>query len=213
MQVKFNPKIHNRESIRLIGHDYGEPGLYFITICSKNRRNLFGQIIDGKMVLSDIGKIVQKEWEATKIIRPNTDLDEYVIMPNHLHGIIEIKYKIQPKNVGIDCNQSLRGNGPFHKYGPQSNNLFAIIRGFKGAATKKVNMFLGSLNGGSIWQSRFYDHIIVDENSYNKITNYIYENPANWESDLNNLNFINKVSTEKREKIIKEHYADLFGVT
>jgi len=115
MEVKFNPKIHNRKSVRLIAHDYGEPGLYFITICSKSRKNLFGKIINYEMILSDIGKIIQKEWEATKNIRSNVDLDEYIVMPNHLHGIIEIKYNRRGvwQYAPTDENHQRRGVLPY----------------------------------------------------------------------------------------------------
>lgn len=88
--MKYNPEKHHRRSIRLRGYDYSQPGAYFITICTKNRVCLFGDVVDGKMVMSPLGKIVADEWIKTGEIRHNVDLDEWVVMPNHFHGILII---------------------------------------------------------------------------------------------------------------------------
>lgn len=94
----FNPKIHHRKSIRLKGYDYTYAGWYYVTICTKDRKNLFGEIIKGEMILNDFGKIVNEEWLKTKEIRKNIDLDSYVVMPNHFHGTLIINYN---ENVGV----------------------------------------------------------------------------------------------------------------
>lgn len=177
----------NRHSIRLKGYDYSQAGMYFVTICAKNREYLFGEIKNEEMILNDLGRIVEKEWMKTPDIRKNVGLDEFIVMPNHIHGIIVINYKI----VGIDCNQSL------HKFGPQSNNLFAIIRGFKGAATKQINSF--KTVGTSVWQSRFYDRVIREEKELIRIRQYISNNPGNWQGDIENNK---KISEEQRQ----DHY-------
>ena len=88
--MKYNPDIHHRKSIRLKGYDYSSEGLYFITICTQNREYLLGEIIDGRMFLNDIGEIVEKEIIKTNEIRKNVKIEEYVIMPNHIHFVIEI---------------------------------------------------------------------------------------------------------------------------
>lgn len=186
-----------RRSMRLQGYDYSQAGIYFVTICVKNRECLFGEIKNEEMILNKLGRIVEKEWKKTPEKRKNVGLDEFIIMPNHLHGIIIINYKI----VGIDCNQSL------HKYGPQSNNLFAIIRGFKGSVTNQINLLSKNYSGGSIWQSRFYDHIIRNENSLEKIRSYIYNNPGGWRNDLENLVIDKNISEEQR----KNYYKNIFN--
>jgi len=132
---KFRNK-YRVESTRLGGWDYSSSGTFFITICTKNREHHFGEIMDGKIKLSKIGDIVAKEWQNTNIIRPNVKIDEWVIMPNHLHGIIIVK----ADRVETHCNASLRNPQKTNRFGPQSNNLASIIRGFKGAATKNIHM-------------------------------------------------------------------------
>lgn len=203
--MSYDPQIHNKKSIRLKGHDYGEPGNYFVTICTKDRKHYFGEILDYKIQLSKIGEVVFNEWMNTQNIRQDVKIGEFVIMPNHIHGIISIV-----ENVGIGCanppsnseensKESILNPKPIHKFGPQSNNLFLIIGGFKGAVTKK-------LGRDSIWQSRFYDHIIRNQESHNKIYDYIKNNPYNWQFDIENERF-NKVISEK---LRKEHYQQLF---
>jgi len=152
--MKYDKEIHHKSSIRLNGHDYSSSGYYFITICTKDRECIFGDIDKGKMKLSNIGKIAHNEWLNTSNLRKNVILDEFIVMPNHIHMIIEIT-----KSIG--SNQIIR------KFGPQSNNLFSIIRGFKGSTTKQANKLLDNPENGSIWQSRFYDHVIKTEVALN----------------------------------------------
>ena len=198
--------LYHRRSIRLKGYDYSQTGMYFVTICTKDRENLFGEIRDEEMILNKLGKIVEKEWHKTSEKRKNVGLDEFIVMPNHLHGIIVINYQI----VGIDCNQSLPDdidcNQSLHKYGPQTNNLFAIIRGFKGAVTNQINSLINNTDGGSIWQSRFYDHIIRNEQSLNKIRYYIFNNPGNWPDDIENLKIHKTITDQQR----KNYYRNIF---
>jgi putative transposase len=89
-QSGYNPQMHNRRSIRLKGYDYSQPGLYFITICCQDKICRFGKIENGEMILNEFGKIAHDEWEKTPQIRPNVPLGEFVIMPNHIHGIIHL---------------------------------------------------------------------------------------------------------------------------
>lgn len=188
-----NINILNRKSIRHPEHDYSLPDFYFVTICVKNFKCVLGNIRDEKVILNEIGIIVKNEWLKTPKIRKIVKLHEFVIMPNHLHGIIEI---INPvgidgdqsaiDNNGIDIYQSLRMNQSqkIHKYGPQLNNLFSIIRGFKSASTKYINEKYGL--DYFRWQSRFHDRIIRDEKEFNNICQYIADNPLKWATDRNN---------------------------
>ncbi len=116
---KYNPEIHKRRSIRLKNYDYSREGLYFITICCKNREHLFGEIVDGKMILNDIGEMAQICWNAIPEHFENVSLHSFVIMPNHVHGIIERSNKMQPREAGIFISiihfRNLQINNKTHK--------------------------------------------------------------------------------------------------
>jgi len=99
--MRYNPNIHNRRSIRLKGYDYSQAGMYFITICVRNRKHLFGEIRDGNMILNEYGEIAHNEWVKTPDIRPNIQLGEFIVMPNHIHGIIVITNKIVSPRRGV----------------------------------------------------------------------------------------------------------------
>ncbi len=176
---------HNRHSIRLKGFDYSNTGAYFITICTKYRECLFGEIKHKKMELNDLGQIVLEEWLNTQEIRPNIKCDIFVVMPDHFHGIIEILeygvYRNTPHtprttfipNPHITKTRIARFESP-------SKNLGSIIRGFKGAATKKINLHRNT-PGQSVWQRDYYEHIIRNEIEYRRIHQYILKNPEKWQ--------------------------------
>jgi len=163
-------------SARLPDWDYGSAALYFITICTYNRQHYFGNILDGKMQLSEIGKIVEIEWLKTFEIRQDMNLTkgEYVVMPNHFHAIIGIGEN--PYNMNQDINSA---NSQKNKFGPQSKNLASIIRGFKSAVTITAR----KINPEFQWQSRFHDNVVRNDDSYHRISNYIIKNPTNWKED------------------------------
>ena len=172
---------YRTQSARLQNWDYGWNGAYFITVCTKNREHYFGKIINGEMQLNETGKIVETEWLKTFEIRVdmNLKMGEYVIMPNHFHAIIiigENKYNIQ----GRDAMHRVSTNTAKNKFGSQSKNLASIIRGFKSSVTTFVRK-TENLDFG--WQPRFYDHIIRNEELFYKISEYIINNPMNWEND------------------------------
>jgi putative transposase len=183
---KYNPHIHHRRSIRLKGYDYSREGLYFITICCQDKVCLFGDVVDEKMILNEYGLVAQNEWLKTPEIRPNVELGEFVVMPNHIHGIIQLIHACRGelhspeshpsvntcKFSGGECNSPLpRGT---------SQTVGAIVRGYKSAVTKKMN----SMNiGHVIWQRNYHEHIIRNEKSYQRIAEYILNNPANWLND------------------------------
>lgn len=180
-----------RKNIRLKEYDYSFPGWYYVTICTFNRINLFGKIADGKMVLNEDGKIVEEEWLQTKEIRKNVDLDYYIIMPNHLHGIIIIEQSFEDviiKGRG-ELNSPEKIDSGRIQYAPTndtfispSHTLGAIVRGFKSSVTKKIR----ELSGNSelrIWQRNYYEHIIRNDNDLRRIRTYIQNNPLKWELD------------------------------
>jgi len=179
MSKNYNPKIHHRQSMRLKGRDYSQEGHYFVTICTKNKIECFGEIINGKMELSEIGKIVNQCWLEIPKHFPDVTLDEYTIMPNHIHGIIVIN--ANDDIVGTQNFVSLQQTNKFQRVIPRS--LGSIIRGFKIGATKWCR---NNNHHEFQWQKSFYDHIIRDEKSLDKIREYIRNNPSQWELDRNN---------------------------
>ncbi len=164
---------NNRHSLRLAGYDYSQAGYYFVTICANNRKCLFGEVKDGKMVLNDAGNIVQKEWGNTEQIRNNVNLDEHIVMPNHIHGIIVI------------CRGVLQ-YAPTNSFRSPSQTLGAIIRGFKSAVTKQINQSRNT-PGKPVWQRNYHEHVIRGETDLRRIRDYIQNNPINWQNDEYNV--------------------------
>ncbi len=187
--MKYNPGIHNRKSIRLKGYDYSQDGAYFVTICVQNKECLFGEIVDGEMYLNEIGKIIQKQWKQLPKRFSNIKLDEFIIMPNHFHGIVVIENKTiktgQPQGIAPTCFKFQNARVPL--VGTHSQNIHSIgnvIGAFKSLTTneyicrvklKKIQPF-----AGRIWQRNYYEHIITNEKSWEKIKNYIIQNPERW---------------------------------
>jgi putative transposase len=195
--MNYDPNIHHRRSIRLEGYDYSQEGLYFVTICTENRHCIFGNIIDGEMVLNNIGTIAYNTWLETPVIRKNIGLDVFVIMPNHIHGIIIIRRgvlhtpqlhtpQLHTSDNNVDVNEVGEFNSPLHQtklFIPQSQTIGAIVRGYKSSVTGKINAFQHS-RGIVVWQSNYFEHIIRDQQSYATISEYILNNPINWTKDI-----------------------------
>ena len=177
-------------SNRLRGFDYGANGCYFVTICTKNRVQYFGDIVDGEMHLSEIGKIAQSEWTKTQELRPDMNLliDKFVIMPNHVHCIVIIgdnQYNTCRRDAMHCVSTDLSKYK--NKFGPQFKNLSSIIRGFKIAITTCARKH----NIDFAWQERFHDRIIRDNDGLNNVRAYILNNPQKWNEDELNDNNIN----------------------
>jgi REP element-mobilizing transposase RayT len=166
---------YRNDTLRLKYWDYSSEGAYFITICTKNREHFFGEIIHGKMILNQLGFVVQHEWEKSIEMRPdmNLTLGEFIVMPDHFHAVIMIG-----KNQYNTSNEKTESK---NKFGPQSKNLASIIRGFKSAITtySKINGY-----PNFAWQPRFYEHIIRNQQSFDRIQKYIIDNPKNWKIPL-----------------------------
>ena len=184
----YDPENHHRHSIRLKGYHYAQPGAYFVTICTHDRRCVFGRVVDGEMVLNLYGKIVWSEWFRTARIRPYVQLyeSEFVVMPNHVHGIIWI---VDSPNHNVNAvgetGRSPLPDGRKNPRGPGSRSLGAIIAGFKSAVTKQINQ-LRNTPGAPVCQRNYYEHIVRDENALNHIREYIRNNPFNWSMDQEN---------------------------
>ena len=162
----MNPEAHSfrRKDIRIPEFDYSQPGAFFVTIVTKDRKTLFGQVNNGKMVLNNVGKLAEEVWLALPTHFPNVELGEWVIMPNHIHGILFF----HRDTVGADC------------VCPKSTELGKMLAGYKSAVSSKLKM---SGFTGNVWQRNYYEHIIHNEEDLNSIIDYIVQNPLNWSKD------------------------------
>ena len=167
------------ESARMRGHDYGN-GWYFITICTRERICHFGTIHNGFMCLSDIGSIIVNEWTKTPVIRPYVQLDKWIVMPNHIHGVIHIT---QNGTQPVIVEPPRRGGSTATKPSWYPGCLGSIINQFKTACTKRIH---AAGHSDFHWQPRFHDVIIRNAISLDRIRRYIMDNPATWTRDRNN---------------------------
>ena len=177
-------KKYRIHSTRLPDWNYGNASLYFITICTQKMVHFFGEIVEEEIILSEIGGIVKTEWLKTFMLRPDMNLwiGEFMIMPNHFHAIIGIG-----SNVYNTENDDAKHGVAKHRvstivpnqFGPQSKNLASIIRGFKSS----VSILARKTNLDFHWQTRFYDHIIRNDKSFQTISDYIINNTTNWNKD------------------------------
>jgi len=159
-----------------------------VTICARGKACVFGEIVGGEMHLNEGGRIVEAEWTRSAAIRKEIELDAFVIMPNHLHGIVMFtrhavgghgpfpREGLHPRSVGA------HGRAPLQR---PSRSLGSFIAGFKASATKRINDLRGT-PGRAVWQRNYYEHVIRDDEDFARIHTYIAENPARWELDEEN---------------------------
>ena len=209
MNQQYNPDKHHRKSIRLKGYDYSQAGLYFITICCQNRAHLFGNVINKQMILNDAGKMIENQWQQLTDRFNNIELHEYVVMPNHFHGVLQIVgatlVVAQNKNgiltipngdVKIPIGDVKIPNGGFDNSKGQPQGIAPtetektvgdIVGAFKSITT--VEYINGVKNNnwkpfnGKLWQRNYWENIIRNDNSYQKISDYIINNPSKWNED------------------------------
>jgi putative transposase len=225
----YNKNIHHRRSIRLKGYDYSQAGLYFITICVQDRKCLFGEIVDGEMILNDAGKMADNEWVKIPERFTNVQLHEYIVMPNHFHAVMEIvgatlvvaqnthtnpvaqnthtnpvaqnthtnpvaqnthtnpvaqNETVDPDNETVDNEKGQpQGIAPTAK----PKTVGDMVGAFQSIATVEYIRGVKQLGwqtfNGKLWQRNYYEHIIRDEQSYQRISDYIINNPKNWKDD------------------------------
>jgi len=169
--------LKNRRSIRLKKYDYSLTGAYFVTICTQNKECIFGEVLNDETKLSKEGHIIKEEWLKIAILRPYVGLDQFVVMPNHFHGILWIQ---RDEQGTARCAPTVQQFGK-----GVSGSLPAIIRAFKSAVTNRINV-LRNTRGAPVWQRIFYEHVIRNESSLNRIREYILNNPLHWELDREN---------------------------
>jgi putative transposase len=170
---KFNGKFRI-PSARWAAWDYGRNGAYFVTICTANHAHYFGKITNAEMILTLLGQAAVDFWNEIPAHFPFVELDAFVVMPNHVHGIIIID-----KPGGIVETQDLASLPTGNRFGPQSRNLASIVRGYKIGITK----YARQNNAPFIWQERYYDHIIRSPEEHESVWQYILANPLNWAED------------------------------
>ncbi len=181
-KIKYNPDIHHRRSIRLKDYDYSNAGAYFVTICTQNRECLFGEIRNGVMELNQYGCIVKNCWNDLINHYFFAELDTHTIMPNHMHGIINITDTVGVVGAGFKP-------APTEPTAPaltgKRHGLSEIVRALKTFSSRRINK-LRNRPGVPVWQRNYYERIIRNEKGMNKIKEYIINNPLQWDLDKEN---------------------------
>jgi putative transposase len=203
--MRFHPERHHRRSIRLKGYDYRRAGAYFVTICTQDRAFLFGQVVHDEMQLNDAGKMVYNVWNDLPAFYPGVQTDAFIVMPNHIHGII-ILVGADPRvcpaqpSVGVgpraypDAGPRAYPGQPQEMGQPQgvapTLGLPDVVHRFKTMTTKRYADGVKRLGWepfrGRLWQRNYYEHIIRNEESLNRIREYILTNPMRWALDREN---------------------------
>jgi len=175
-----NPEVHYRQSIRQRAYDYSRVGAYFLTICAWQRECLFGEVVDGGMRLNDAGHIIDEMWQRITTHFSGVDIDRYIIMPNHLHGIVVINDPVGARFIAPDCHETSNKQGAINC----APTLGTIMRGFKARCTHAINQ-LRNTPGIPVWQRNYYERIIRDETELHAIRQYMIDNPIKWFEDEN----------------------------
>ena len=177
--MTYDPRKHHRRSIRLRDYDYSRPGAYYVTICAHRRACLFGEVVGSEMWHNELGRVVCEYWEGLPKRYPNVDLDEWIVMPNHMHGILVV---VDPVGAGSPRPEIASGaeTAP-----PRKWTLGHVMGYFKYQSTKRTNE-MRRTPGAMVWQRNYHEHIIRDEDELDRIRWYIFNNPARWGEDENN---------------------------
>ncbi|QFY91129.1 transposase [Magnetovirga frankeli] len=187
---KYDPAIHHRRSIRLQGYDYSQAGAYFVTLCTQDRECLFGDIVNGEMRMNDAGKMIQAVWDEIPANYPGVDIDSFIVMPNHIHGIVVIVGAAPRGRPDSAYSQDGQARGPIGQpqgVAPTRLSLPDMVHRFKTMTTKRyadgVKRNGWSTFPGKLWQRNYWEHIVRNEPELNRIREYIHNNPAQWELD------------------------------
>jgi putative transposase len=204
--MSYNPNRHHRRSIRLQGYDYTQAGVYFLTLCIQGRECILGEIASDAVRLSPFGLIVQNEWLRTAEIRREVELDAFIVMPNHFHAIVVFTNSlVESKPVGahgmrpdLDPRRDQGAHrAPLHSNDPhprldqgahraplhshrKPKSLGSLVAGFKASVTRQINLLRNTSSDTPVWQRNYYEHIIRNEESLNRIRTYIENNPISW---------------------------------
>ncbi len=184
--MTYDPDRHHRRSIRLRGYDYSQAGAYFVTICTNNRECLFGEVVDGAIRLNEAGRMVESVWNGMPTFYPGVITDAFVVMPNHIHGIVVL--------VGAAPRGRPDFGPPADRGQPQgvapTLSIPDVVHRFKTMTTKRYTDGVKRSGWppfpGRLWQRNYYEHIVRNEESLNRIRRYIADNPARWSFDREN---------------------------
>jgi putative transposase len=166
--MPYDPQRHHRRSIRLRGHDYTTPGAYYITICVDHGEHLLGEVVGGRVALGVAGQMAERAWRNLSRSFPCVTLDAFVVMPNHLHGIILLRGQAGPR--------APRAGRP---RGTTPGSIPAIVQSFKSVSARRINRARGT-PGMRVWQEDYYEHIVRSDADLDRIRRYIVANPARW---------------------------------
>jgi putative transposase len=178
--TQHDPAHHHRRSIRLKGFNYTQPAAYFVTICTQERACFFGDVVDGEMQLNDAGHAVQASWNELPARFQSVVLDAFVVMPNHIHGIVIVGAQFIAPTNATPAPSDGTGQGAINR----APTLGEIVRTYKAASTRLIRR---TVNPDFAWQRNYYEHVIRNEESLNRIRQYILDNPARWAFDRENL--------------------------
>ena len=200
--MQYDPGRHHRRSIRLPGYEYSRPGAYFITVCTRGRQCILGDVVDGEMSLNKAGRAVRAAWRDLPNHYPHIELDAFVVMPNHVHAIIVLVDETAHADVGAGFASNATEGGPeTPSYRPgnsayerkpahshdhvRRHGLPEIVRGFKTFVARCINRTRGT-PGRPVWQRNYYEHIIRNDREWNAVRLYIRDNPQHWDLDREN---------------------------
>jgi REP element-mobilizing transposase RayT len=186
--MKFDPQKHHRRSIRLQEYDYTQAGGYYITVVTFQREHLFGEIQNAQIQLSNFGLVAKGQWEKLPKRFPNIELGAFVVMPNHIHGIIRILDREcwGTAEDSKSSNDELSRRAPMEQFGkPVKGSIPTIIRSYKSAVALRINLMRGT-NGVPVWQRNYYEHVIRNHEDWDRIQRYIESNPSMWAEDNEN---------------------------
>jgi REP element-mobilizing transposase RayT len=169
-----------RKRLRLHGYDYTEPGAYFVTICVSDRSCLFGDIVEGSVRLSELGRIVHERWIALPQHHRFFELDAFVVMPNHVHGVLNLLADADRGRASTTVMSAAH-----RRHGAACDSLGSVVGSFKAAVTRAARR-QGALGMRRLWQQGFYEHVVRNDFALNRIRQYIAANPGNWSSDPEN---------------------------
>ena len=187
MPSKLDPRKHHRRSIRLPEYDYSQPGAYYVTIVAWQRECLFGEVVGGEMALSKFGLVAKQQWEKLPKRFPNIELGAFVVMPNHMHGIIMIIDGRGTADNPNDHDGESSRRAPTHEQfqKPVKGSIPTIVRSYKSAVSYRINLMRGTKDV-PLWQRNYYKHVIRDEKDLQNKTDYIKANPILWDEDGEN---------------------------
>jgi REP element-mobilizing transposase RayT len=178
--MSYDPARHHRRSIRLAGYDYASPGAYFITLCTQDRVHLFGEVVDGVVQLSPYGRVAATYWEHIPQHFPHVALGAWVIMPNHMHGLLIITGDEERAEAAPTRPEDGEVSPQFRA--PESGSLGAIIGNYKSITTRRINL-MRHTPGTRVWLRNYWESTLRSEEAVACVTRYITNNPARWSQD------------------------------